>query len=81
MKLPLPLVLLAGLGTLAACDSAPSTSATQPDSRATPPPPALLPDTTRPASQANGKVPFVPSTKIGRILGSQSPSPPASRTR
>lgn len=28
-----------------------------------------------------GAVPFVPPTKAARVLGSQSPSPPASRTR
>lgn len=29
----------------------------------------------------SGNVPFVSPTKIGRVLGEKSPSPPASRTR
>jgi len=73
-------VLLALAATLlAACNgSAPD----QPITGNHPAPPATdsiaPPDTTAPA--AGSPVPFVNPTKVGRALGEQSPSPPASRT-
>jgi hypothetical protein len=39
----------------------------------------VVPDTA--ASRPAQPVPFVNPTKVGRALGEQSPSPPASRTR
>ena len=68
------------IGWLTACDGpssqAPPTKNTAPVV-ASPPPP----DTTRPAKAAGRPVPFVSPTKVGRLLGPQTPSPPGSRTR
>ena len=74
------LLLLAGAG-LAACNG----PADQPSAAAAPPPvaPPVAPDTAahRSARPAAKPVPFVNGTKVGRLLGPQSPSPAASRTR
>jgi hypothetical protein len=68
---------------LGACNSSPSQA---PAAGATAQAPVAAADTlaadtlpSRPAPRAT--VPFVNPTKVGRVLGSQTPSPPASRTR
>ena len=75
------LLLLAGTG-LVACNGP---AAQQPPTAAAPPPTvsAAAPDTAAPrrAQPPAGPVPFVNGTKVGRLLGPQSPSPAASRTR
>ena len=70
-------LLLAGTG-LAACNGPAAQSPT-----AAAPAPAAAPDTAalRPSRPATGPVPFVNGTKVGRLLGPQTPSPAASRTR
>lgn len=81
MKIALPAArLLPLLLLLGACNSP---VADQPITGDQPAPPAdsiAPPDTvaTRPVRSA---VPFVSPTKVGRVLGEQSPSPAASRTR
>ncbi|MBF9223024.1 hypothetical protein [Hymenobacter ruricola] len=72
-------LLLAAAGTLGACNDSPVAH----DAPATTPPPvpaAPAPDTTSPG-RAGRAVPFVNPTKVGRVLGNRTPSPPASRTR
>ncbi len=70
-------------GALGACNSSPAVN-DQPVA-ATSPAPAdsvVVVDTLAASGHGTrGAVPFVAPTKLGRILGSQSPSPPASRTR
>lgn len=70
--------LLLAAGTLGACNSSP-VSHDSPETN-TPPPPdtTAVVDTTR---RTGGAVPFVAPTKARRVLGPQTPSPPASRTR
>ena len=74
------LLLLAGIA-LAACNGpaaqsptatgpAPASSATGPDTAAR-----------RPSRPTTDPVPFVNGTKVGRLLGPQTPSPAASRAR
>ena len=72
-----------GCVLLAACNGSPSQP---PVGNATAQAPAVAPDSlgadtlrTRPTPRP--AVPFVNPTKAGRVLGDQSPSPPASRTR
>jgi hypothetical protein len=71
-------LLLAVSSTLAACHDTPSVN-NQPitGNHSTPADTTAAIDTT---ATGRGPVPFVPSTKVGRILGTQSPSPSASRT-
>jgi hypothetical protein len=73
------LLLLAMSSTLVACHDTPSEN-DQPITGDHPAPvdTAVARDTT---AMGTGAVPFVNPTKVGRVLGSQSPSPPASRTR
>lgn len=66
---------------LGGCNDAPSTRVPVTGDRPAAPTPAVAADTTAPTPSASGAVPFVNPTKVGRVLGSQSPSPPASRTR
>lgn len=77
---PAVLLLLAGPG-LAACNGpagqAPPATATAPGPQAPAPDSAAA----RLARPAPGPVPFVNGTKVGRLLGPQTPSPPATRTR
>jgi hypothetical protein len=66
---------------LGACDNAPSTSVPITGNHPTAPKPVVAADTTVSTPPAGGAAPFVNPTKAGRVLGSQSPSPPESRTR
>jgi uncharacterized lipoprotein YbaY len=75
---------LLGSALLGACQDKPS----QPTAPAAVAPAAVAPasadtatDTLNRVRAPRQPVPFVAPTKIGRILGDQSPSPPASRTR
>ncbi|MBJ6110900.1 hypothetical protein JAO73_17895 [Hymenobacter sp. BT523] len=78
MKLISFALLLAAAGALVACNGSPVNN--QPATGALPAPAPATPDTTRPA-RAGRAVPFVPPTKVGRVLGNGTPSPPNSRTR
>ena len=75
-KLIPALLIATASALLGACNNTPATS-----DHPAPPAPAVATDTTASAPSAGGAVPFVNPTKVGRVLGSQSPSPPASRTR
>ncbi|MBO2008831.1 hypothetical protein [Hymenobacter negativus] len=70
----LPLLLLLGACTSPATDQ--PITGNQP--AALPADSIAPPDTA--AARPSGSVPFVNPTKVGRALGEQTPSPPASRT-
>ncbi len=77
-----PALLIASASTLlGACDNAPATSVPTTGDHPAAVTSAVTADTTAPTPPTGGAVPFVNPTKVGRVLGSQSPSPPASRTR
>lgn len=73
-------LLLAVVGVLAACHDSPSVH-DQPITGNHPAPVAAGATRDTVATKPGGPVPFVNPTKVGRVLGSQSPSPPASRTQ
>ncbi|GAA4035070.1 hypothetical protein GCM10022409_19570 [Hymenobacter glaciei] len=76
---PFALLFAVG-GALGACNSSPAVN-DQPISGDHPAPAETVVTVDTTAARTHGSVPFVNPTKIGRILGSKSPSPPASRTR
>ncbi|UOQ96453.1 hypothetical protein MUN81_14515 [Hymenobacter sp. 5317J-9] len=78
MKVAIAALLLSAAGALAACNGSPVND--QPAASLAPLPAATPPDTTR-AARTRRTVPFVPQTKLGRVLGNTTPSPPASRSR
>lgn len=71
------LLTVAG-ATLGACDGSPSQ---QPTAASSAPVHEVVADSTTVKALPPEPVPFVNGTKVGRVLGGNEPSPPASRTR
>ncbi|SFQ25415.1 hypothetical protein [Hymenobacter arizonensis] len=80
-------LLVAAGAWLAACNGPAAESPVAQDAPATASAPTPAPatateaDTVQMSRPASNPVPFVTPSKAGRLLGPQTPSPPASRTR
>ena len=81
--IPTIALCLAAIGLLGACDGPPARPPATTSAEAHPAVAGVdTPATPAPKARAEAPAaPFVTPTKIGRLLGDKSPSPPASRTR